>query len=291
MTTASAQGEQAGALLARLRARFARAGVDAPGRDARVLLGRVLGCGAAHLHAHPEKVVPQTVLAHLESLARRRIAREPLAYLTGEREFWSLPFLVSPAVLIPRPDTELLVARAAALLREARTPRVVDVGTGSGAVGLSVARELPGAAVFLSDVCPKALRVAARNAQGLGLAERVRLVASDLLCAFAPGEKFDLIASNPPYVASAEIERLMPEVAAFEPRLALDGGADGMRLIRRLLGEAPAHLASGGVLLVEMDPRQMAQAEDFSARGGEWRSVRRRCDLAGRERVLELVRA
>ena len=276
------------ALLSRLEKRFADAGVDSPGLDARLILAMVLGCDRVHLHAYPEKVVPHEALAKAEALARRREAREPMAYILGEREFWSMSFSVSPDVLIPRPESELLVERAVALLREKGESGILDVGCGSGAVGLAVASELTEACVTLLDLCPKALEVARRNAIKFGLANRTRYLVSDLFDALAEGEEFDLIVSNPPYVATGELDGLMPEISSFEPRIALDGGADGMDLIRRIIEKAPEYLAHGGSLLIEMDPRQMAEAEDFSQRRGNFHATRRHKDLAGRERVLEL---
>ena len=286
----SESGTKVCAMLSRLEEQFAGAGVDAPGLDARLVLAMVLGCDRAHLHAYPEKVVPAEALAQVEALAQRRIQREPMAYILGEREFWSMSFLVSPDVLIPRPESELLVERAVALLGKGRENRVLDLCAGSGAVGLAIARELAEARVTLLDVCPGALGVARRNAKKFGLGGRTRFLASDLFDALAGGEKFDLIASNPPYVASGELVDLMPEVASFEPRIALDGGADGMDLIRRIIEEAPQYLLGGGFLLIEMDPRQMAVAEALSAEQGNYRVARCRTDLAGRERVLELQR-
>ncbi len=286
----SESGTKVCALLSRLEERFAEAGVDAPGLDARLVVAVVLGCDRAHLHAHPEKVVSAGALARVEALARRRAEREPLAYILGEREFWSMTFLVSPDVLIPRPESELLVERAVALLGEGRESRILDLCTGSGAVGLAIAGELSEARVTLLDLCPKALRVARRNADKFGLANRTRFLASDLFQALVGEERFELIASNPPYVAEGELVGLMPEVSSFEPRLALDGGADGMDFIRRIIEAAPAHLARGGFLMIEMDPRQMTEAGALAERQGDYRSVSRHEDLAGRERVLELER-
>ena len=279
------------ALLSRLEKQFAGAGVDSPGLDARLILAMVLGCEGAHLHAHPEKAVSSRELARVGSLAQRRVSREPMAYILGEREFWSMSFLVSPDVLIPRPESELLVERAVALLGKSEKSRVLDVGCGSGAVGLAIASEWPEARVTLLDACPKALGVARRNAERLGFESRTGLLASDLFEALARGGEFDLIASNPPYVATGELDGLMPEVSSFEPRLALDGGADGMDCIRRIIEEAPEYLARGGFLLIEMDPPQMAEAETLSVQRGSYRAARRHKDLAGRERVLELKRA
>ena len=278
------------ALLSRLEKRFADAGVDSSGLDAQIILAMVLGCDRAHLHAYPEKVVSVEDRARVEALARRREAREPMAYIMGEREFWSMSFSVSPDVLIPRPESELLVERAAALSGYGREGRILDVGCGSGAVGLAVASELTEARVTLLDLCPKALEVARRNAEKFGFANRTRFLVSDLFQALGEREEFDLIVSNPPYVASGELDGLMPEVSSFEPRLALDGGADGMDLIRRIIEEAPEYLARGGFLLIEMDPRQMDEAEAVSEEQGSCHSARRHKDLAGRERVLELKR-
>lgn len=287
----SGTGTKVCALLSCLEERFADAGVESPGLDARLILAMVLGCEGAHLHAHPEKVVSAEELARVGSLARRRMAREPMAYILGEREFWSTSFLVSPDVLIPRPESELLVERAVALAGDGRESGVLDLCAGSGAVGLAIASELTEARVTLLDACPKALAVARRNAERLGFESRTSLLASNLFEALAKGEGFDLIASNPPYVATGELGGLMPEVSSFEPRLALDGGADGMDCIRRIIEEAPGYLARGGFLLIEMDPRQMAEAEALSVQRGSYRAARRHKDLAGRERVLELKRA
>ena len=296
MTTSppAAQSEsesKVSALLSRLEKRFADAGVDSPELDAQLILAVVLGCDRAHLHAYPEKAVPHEAIMKAEALARRREAREPMAYIMGEREFWSMSFSVSPDVLIPRPESELLVERAAALLRKKGESRILDAGCGSGAVGLAIAHELTEARVTLLDLCPKALEVARRNAEKFGLSGRTRFLASDLFQALDDEEAFDLIASNPPYVATGELDGLMPEVSSFEPRLALDGGADGMDLIRRIIKEAPAYLVRGGYLLIEMDPRQMDEAEAVSEERGSYRSARSHKDLAGRERVLELERA
>lgn len=287
----SGTGTKVCALLSRLKEQFADAGVESPGLDARLILAMVLGCERAHLYAHPEKVVSAEELARVGSLAQRRMAREPMAYISGEREFWSMSLLVSPDVLIPRPESELLVERAVALLGKREESRILDLCAGSGAVGLAIVSEWPEARVTLLDACPRALGVARRNAERLGFESRTSLLASDLFEALARGEAFDLIASNPPYVASGELDGLMPEVSSFEPRIALDGGADGMDCIRRIIEEAPEYLARGGFLLIEMDPRQMAEAGALAEQKGDYRAARRHKDLTGRERVLELKRA
>ncbi len=279
------------ALLSCLEERFAAAGVDSPGLDARLILAVVLGCDRAHLHAHPESVVTADALARVEALAQRRSTREPMSYILGKREFWSMSLSVSPDVLIPRPESELLVERALALAGCGREIRVLDLCAGSGAVGLAIASEWTEVKLTLLDVSSKALGVARRNAERFALESRTRFLVSDLFDSLCEGEEFELIAANPPYVATNELESLMPEVSSFEPRLALDGGADGMDFIRRIIGEAPEFLPSGGCLLIEMDPRQMAKAVAVSKEQGSYNAVRCHIDLAGRERVLELMRA
>ncbi len=286
----SAPRQRVGALVSRLQARLREAGLDAPDLDAQLILATVLRRDRAYIHAHPEKIVSDQMCARAEALTRRRISREPMAYILGEKEFWSMPFLVSPDVLIPRPDSELLVARAAALLRKRREPRILDVGAGTGAVGLAIGRELPEARITLLDVSLRVLRMAKRNTERFGLGGRTTFLASDLLQAVAEGEKFDLIASNPPYVESKEVDCLMPEVSWFEPRIALDGGVDGMNCIRRIIAEAPLRLAGGGFLLLEMAPEKMAEAIDLSEKRGNYSSAKRFQDIAGRDRVLELRR-
>jgi release factor glutamine methyltransferase len=256
---------------------------DTPRLDAEVLLAFAVGRPRSALHAAPERALTDGERRSFDALLERRLGGEPLAYLTGEREFFSLSLRVSPAVLVPRPETELLVetalARSAALPRR---PRILDLGTGSGAIALALKTSLPDADVTAADADAAALDVARANAGRLGLA--VRFVASHWFEALR-GERFDLIASNPPYVPSADVRGALTR----EPRLALDGGADGLDAYRALLAAAPAHLARGGALALEHGYAQR-DALLALARASGWRAAAVHDDLAGRPRVVELER-
>src|SRR5439155_855140 len=236
-------------------------------RAAEVLLAHLLGLDAARLHAHPELSVEPAPAARYRSQIARRAAREPLQYLTGVQEFWSLAFKVTPAVLIPRPETEGIVE---AFLRLNRSPEpvVLDIGTGSGCLAVAVARELPGARVHASDVSEEALCVARDNALAHGVAARIRFAAGDL---FLPHRgtglegAVDFILSNPPYVSDDDLTRSPPEVRNFEPRAALAAGPDGLVFHRRLAREAGVFLKTGGHLIAEIGLGQEAALRDLYA--------------------------
>jgi release factor glutamine methyltransferase len=266
-------------LFARTAGYLASHGVPSARLDAEVLLGHVLGLSRLELYRDAGRPVTREQDARYRALARSRACeRVPVAYLTGEREFWSHAFRVTRDVLIPRPETELLVQVAAGLAPR----RVAEVGVGSGAVAGALARELPEARIVGIDVSAPALAVAAANLERLRVADRVGLVQGD---GTAPlSGPFDLIVSNPPYVPSGEIAGLAPELR-HEPRLALDGGPDGLDFVRRLAREAP-DLAPGGDLVLEIGAGQAAAACDLLRSAGAER-VRRHRDLAGIERVIE----
>jgi release factor glutamine methyltransferase len=274
--------ESAAALLGAAASGLAAAS-DTPKLDAEVLLAFVTARARSSLLAFPERPVAATEARRFAVLVARRATGEPLAYLTGEREFFSLAFAVTPAVLVPRPDTELLVEETLALCSPASPRAVLDVGTGSGAIAIALKHERPALAVTGVDVSETALAVARANAARLGLA--VRWLRSSWFEALG-GERFDVIVSNPPYVASAEITAALE----FEPRLALDGGADGYAAYRSILAAAPAHLAPGGTLLLEHGHEQRAGLAALAEAEG-WRVSRARDDVAGRARVLVLMRS
>ena len=258
---------------------FERYAVPTPRLDAELLLAHALGVTRIDLYLRFEETVPESRRAPFRDLVRRRAAeRVPVAYLVGEREFWSLPFEVTPETLIPRPDTETLVRAVVEL-----APRsVADIGTGCGAIALALAKELPEARVVGAELAPGALEVARRNGERLGLAERVEWVLCDALAGLEG--PFEAIVSNPPYVPTAELEGLAPELR-HEPRVALDGGPDGRRLIGRLVAEAPALLAPDGVLALEVGIGQAAGVATALKRAGA-NGVETRKDLAGIERVV-----
>ena len=267
-------------VLAALRERLGAASPSAF-LDAEILVAHVAGTGRAALAADPDRPLGPEELLALESLARRRLAGEPVAYLTGRREFWSLDLEVTPKVLVPRPETELVVERVLAALGDGGRPAVLDLGTGSGAIALSVAHERPDAAVTATDVSAAALAVAKRNAARLGL-RNLRFLEGSWFEPLAGG-RFDVIASNPPYVAAGD-----PALAALahEPRAALVAGTDGLAAIEAIVSAAPDHLESGGRLIVEHGAAQGAAMRAlFSAAG--LAAVATRPDLAGHERVTE----
>lgn len=274
------------------RERLRAAGLESPDLDADVLLRHVLGWDRTQLFMRANTPVGPAALAAYEALLARRLAGEPVAYLTGVREFMGLPFAVSPAVLAPRPETEILVEWAAARLRERGEGRVIDVGTGSGAIALSLAEQLGAAwrgAIVAVDVSPAALAVAARNRATFGLETRVALRPGDLLRDEAG--PFDLVLANLPYLRPAQVDG-NPDLAA-EPRLALDGGADGLDLIRALLADAPRTLAPGGALGLEIDPSQAAAVAALGAAAFPGARVTVLPDLAGwaRHVVIETAPA
>lgn len=253
-----------GEALARARAALAAAGVADAGREAAWLLGHVLGCSAGALLARRDEPLPAEAWEAYEALVARRSAREPLQYILGTAEFLGLTFRVTPAVLIPRLDTAVLVEEAVARLRAWRAAaggpaapagelRVADIGTGSGAIAVAVAHLLPEAQVVAVDVSAAALAVAEENARRNGVAGRVRFRLGDLAAPLAEeGGRFAAILSNPPYIPEGDIPGLMPEVRDWEPRLALAGGQDGLAFFRRLAREAAPLLLPGGFLGVEV---------------------------------------
>jgi release factor glutamine methyltransferase len=265
--------------------------------DARLLLQQVLGVGHAQLAAHPDRMLCGEQRTQFERLVKRRMAGEPVAYVIGEREFYGLPFKVTRAVLIPRPETELLVDLALERIAPGGAARILDLGTGSGAVAIAIARNRPAAEVWAVDSSAAALEVARCNARRLLRAAQpwpagtkhqaqfppqVRLVLSDWFGALGAG-KYELIVANPPYVAAGD-PHLDEGDLRFEPRNALEGGPDGLAAIRTLTAQAPSHLARGGWLMFEHGYDQGAKCEALMAESG-FTGVACYRDLAGIPRV------
>jgi release factor glutamine methyltransferase len=269
---------RAGEALAALARRLAPVSTT-PALDAELLLAHALGAGRTALAAHPERALAPSESAALETLAGRRLRGEPVADLTGHRDFWSLDLAVTPAVLVPRPETELVVEMALEAIAGATRPAVLDLGTGSGAIALAIAHERPDASVTAVDASEQALAVAAGNAARLGLAN-VRFLRGDWFGPVA-GSRYDLVASNPPYLAGDE-----PALAALarEPRAALVAGPTGLEALARICGGAPAVLCPGGALVVEHGAAQGAGVRARMARAGFTQLATRR-DLAGCERA------
>lgn len=249
--------------------------------DARVLLQAALGVSHAYLAAHPDHVVAGERLARYLALAARRAAGEPVAYLTGEREFFSLEFKVTPAVLIPRPETELLVELALERIPQDASCRVLDLGTGSGCVAISIAKHRPHARVTATDRSRHALEIAAENARALG-AHNIDFAQSDWFAAIG-GERFEVIVSNPPYIAEDD-PHLRQGDLPFEPRQALTAGPDGLNCIREIVAQANHHLVSGGWLMFEHGYDQTERCRALLGAAG-FAEVFSQRDLAGIERV------
>jgi release factor glutamine methyltransferase len=274
----------AAALVAEAARTLAAAGVDAPEWDAERLLRHVLGWDRAALLARPGHVVPGPERERLRVLVRRRASREPLQYILGTQAFWKHDFLVTPAVLIPRPETELLLEVALDLVRDVEAPVIVDVGTGSGCVALSIAAEREDAEVHATDVSGPALHVARQNARRLGLEGRVTFHEGHLLEPVG-GLEVQLVVSNPPYVDPSERDSLAPEVRDHEPALALFPPGDALAVYRRLVPAAARALRPGGALAVEISPALSGGVQALFREAG-FLEPKVHEDLAGRPRVV-----
>lgn len=272
------------ALLTAAQTTLARAGVEAPGREARLLLAHARGQADRGLPPAAVDAVDEATRVRFEAVVARRARREPFAYVVGEREFWSLPFSVGPDVLVPRPESETLVEAALALKPDACAPlRILDLGTGSGCLLLALLAERPQAWGVGIDRSGAAIARARANAQALGLSHRAAFVVGDWLEAVTG--RFDIIVSNPPYIPDAEISHLEPEVARYEPRLALAGGSDGLHCYRRIFPALSKHWTASGVALFEMGADQAAAAVGLAA-SFNFSEIAVRPDLAGQARCL-----
>jgi release factor glutamine methyltransferase len=265
-------------------------GCESPRVDAEVLLAHALGCKRIDLYGlrHAEPAVDE-VRQRYRELIRKRIEGCPVAYLVGKKEFFSLEFEVTPAVLIPRPDTELVALECLALAKSLAEPRIVDIGTGSGNLAVAIARQHKGAQVTAVDISTDALVVARRNAERHGVTERITFFQGDL---FGPigAELYDFVISNPPYIAGADLARLPVGVRDYEPHVALDGGPDGYAVFERLIRDAQGHLKPGGWLIVEIGAPQEATARTRLQEQPCYELAPTVRDLAGHPRVLKARR-
>ena len=269
---------------------FRERGIESPRLDAEVLLSALLGRDRMYLYVHFDEPLEPEELARFRGYVKERAAHVPLAYVLGRREFMGLDFRVTRDTLIPRPDTEILVQCAVDFLRArmevgGAACSIADIGTGTGAIALSTLRYTEGTHADAVDISPAAAAVARENAEMLGLAERVAVHVGDLLAPLT-GRRYDMILSNPPYIPTADIAGLMPEVRSYEPHLALDGGTDGLNIYRRLMADAPALLKEGGAIAVEVGIDEAAAVAALAM--AHPRIVRTEIlkDLAGIERVV-----
>ena len=270
---------------------LAEKGVEFPRLDAQVLLAHALGCKRIDLYGlRYGDLASEEVRQKFRALIRQRIEGCPVAYLVGRKEFFSLEFEVNPSVLIPRPDTECIVMECLRLARAFAEARVLDVGTGSGAIAIAVAKHHKGARVTATDVSAEALAVAQRNAARHEVADRMRFLHGDLFAPIPAGERFEFVLSNPPYIAREDFPKLPAGVRDYEPRLALDGGPGGFEVFDRLVEQAPDYVVPGGYLLVEIGAPQEAQArERLSALHG-FELAKTILDGSGHPRVLRARR-
>lgn len=270
---------------------FRERGIETARLDAELLIADALGIDRVRVYTEHDRPLNPDELAAIRERVRRRGQREPVAYIVGHRAFDDLDLAVDPRVLIPRPETEGVVEVALARLdarpEDAPPPLVVDVGTGSGAIALAVAKARPSARVVAIDCSAGALAVARANAERNGVTH-VEFLEGDLLAPLGD-RRPDLVLSNPPYIPTAEVDALMPDVRDYEPRLALDGGPDGLDAIRRLIPAAAERLSPGGGLVLEMGHDQAAAVRALC--DARWTDVRVHRDLAGHERILEATRA
>jgi release factor glutamine methyltransferase len=271
-----------------LAAQLKSAGDDEAELDARILLGAALNLDLTGIIAQASRKLTPAEAALLAQYARRRIAGEPVARILGQKEFWGLPLQLSPATLVPRPDTETVVELALQLLRAGGEPdrslRIADLGTGSGAILLALLSELPAAKGFGTDISEEALQTAAANAARAGLSDRATFIACDYASGLAG--LFDLIVSNPPYIRSSDIAGLAAEVANHDPLAALDGGADGLDAYRTLIPQAARLLAPGAVLVVEAGQGQSGLIEALMTAAGLMPATAPKADLAGIPRAV-----
>jgi len=276
-------------------------GIESARLDAELMLAEVLGLSRIELYTNHDRPLAEPEVAAFRELLRRRAGREPVAYILGRREFWSLDLEVDRRVLIPRPETELLVEQALRALRgqladgsrpteqlaqaaKSLDARVLDVGTGSGAIAVALAVESDGLRLVATDCSHASLELAPRNAERHGVAARIEFRHGDLFEPLDADERFDVIVSNPPYCKQGELEQMAPEVRSWEPMLALVSGEDGMGATRRMIDEAPAHLQDDGWMLVEVGTQADQVRLHFEQSG--WRDVSTFKDLAGHDRVV-----
>ncbi len=264
---------------------FKKKGITTARLDAELLLAHCLGVDRLHLYLNLERPLKQEERARYRELIRRRALREPVSLIRGIKEFWSLRLKAVPGVLIPRPDTEALVEAVLEEIRHHPNPNILEIGTGSGAIAIAIALENRGFRIVATDIDTLALEAARFNAINLGAGASIDFLASDLFTAIKPGSKFEVVCCNPPYIPSDVIPTLEPEIN-FEPRKALDGGPDGLDVIRQLASQAGNYLAENGALIIEIGSEQEASVREMFETLGGLHDIRTFPDLSGKPRVV-----
>ena len=267
-----------------------KGGIPSPRLESELLLSHVLGCDRIGLYLNHDMVLSKDELTRFRGTIERRISGEPTAYILGFQEFWSIRFKVDSHVLVPRPETEILVEEALRLIDQEgwREPRIAEVGTGCGAIAISIAKSVPSTKILATEVSWEAALLAKENAKVQNVDSRICIVQGDLLAFVKSGDEgtFDLMVSNPPYIRRADIETLQREIRDFEPREALDGGIDGLDFHRKLVHEASLCLRKGGWLILEIGADQDQQVLHLLEGSGEFRHMRIASDYAGKRRAM-----
>ena len=272
---------------------FESNGIDSPRSTAEILLAHILKISRIELYLRYDQPMVSSELVRYKAFIRRRVRREPVAYIIGQKEFWSMPLIVNRQVLIPRPETECLVELALAEIPEnpgAQPVWVLELGTGSGAIILALAKERPGHRYIALDQRLEAVMVSRQNADQNGLDTAVQFICGDWFSSIQASKvQFDLIVSNPPYIPSADIDGLQPEVAQYEPRLALDGGQDGLGCLKHIIKTAPAYLRPGGVLVLEIGYDQAESVVQIATRRDAYDGISVEKDFSGLSRVVRMA--
>jgi release factor glutamine methyltransferase len=261
-------------------------GSDTPRLETEILLAHARGCRRIELYTRFDEVLSEKERSTMRDLVRRRAQSEPVAYLVGHREFFGLDFRVTPAVLIPRPDTETLVVELLDVAKPLAAPRILDIGTGSGCIAIAAAVNLANAQITATDASDAALAVARENAASHKVTDRIRFLSGDLFRVLEPNERFDIVASNPPYIADHEEETLQNDVRKYEPHEALFSGPTGVETLFRIVDQAPDFLNVVGALMLEISPEQAPAVVERMEASGKYRDIRVVKDLPGSPRVV-----
>ncbi len=260
-------------------------GIDTAYLDAEILMRHALGCRREELFLLSNEMLDQDKIDYFMKLIERRKKREPVAYITGKKEFFSREFIVSHEVMIPRPETETLVERVMDIIRLNNIKNMLDIGTGSGIIAITLSLNFPELQICATDISDDALNVARKNAIMHGVESRIEFVKSDLFDGLDPGKKFDLIVSNPPYIPSCDIPFLEPEIRDYEPRVAIDGGLDGLDVIRRIARDSHYYMQKEGFLVMEIGEGQGASVLEI-LKGSNYSDCMIFKDLSGKERCI-----
>jgi len=267
---------------------FKKVGIENPQLEAEILATHILSVDRTYLFVHKDEELDDKVLLASAALINERCKRRPLQYVMGTADFCGINLAVDERVLIPRPETEELVALGLNYLKDVKNPEIYDLCTGSGCIASVFAEKRPDAKITASELSPKAFMLASVNCRKYS---NIKVLRGDLFAALKEKQQFDLIASNPPYIPTSDIEKLDPEVKDFEPKMALDGGKDGLDIVRRILDEAPAYLNENGVIIMEIGDEQGPETFKIAQMSGKYREAEIIRDMQGKDRIFKAKKA